>query len=266
MVSSDKPQAAPLGATQVQQQATRGADRAPSSRGRDRQLRIALIDPRRLNGSALARALERSARDLRVLLLADPREIGGLPPSDMPDLVLLSIDGISVQAPGTAEAVEAVRAVTPELPIVVLASAGEPSDIVAAVTSGIRGYILMTLELHLAVEALRFVAAGGTFVPAEPILARFAEERNSPADVAEPASPSNAPAATTGGFSARQIAVLSLLRLGRSNRAIASELAIAENAVKADVRQIMKKLGASNRTQVALLAEQVAGPLPGPGT
>src|SRR5690606_26939929 len=53
----------------------------------------------------------------------------------------------------------------------------------------------------------------------------------------------------------RQHEVLEGLRYGKSNKHIARELNMQEATVKVHVRQIMRKLGASNRTQVALLAQ-----------
>ena len=52
----------------------------------------------------------------------------------------------------------------------------------------------------------------------------------------------------------RQHLVLEALREGKPNKAIAFELKIHESTVKVHVRNIMKKLGARNRTQVAYLA------------
>ena len=55
----------------------------------------------------------------------------------------------------------------------------------------------------------------------------------------------------------RQADVLRLLRRGQSNKYIARELCMRESTVKVHVRQIMRKLGASNRTQAALFARQL---------
>ena len=41
---------------------------------------------------------------------------------------------------------------------------------------------------------------------------------------------------------------------GRSNRAIAEELGIAENTVKNHVRAVLEKLGVATRTEAATLA------------
>jgi len=57
----------------------------------------------------------------------------------------------------------------------------------------------------------------------------------------------------------RQNEVLCRLRFGISNKHIARELNMQEATVKVHVRQIMRKFGAANRTQVALLAQSGEG-------
>ena len=56
------------------------------------------------------------------------------------------------------------------------------------------------------------------------------------------------------GLTAREIDVLRLMSLGRSNREIAAELRITENTAANHVRSILIKTGAANRTQVAMMA------------
>ena len=54
-------------------------------------------------------------------------------------------------------------------------------------------------------------------------------------------------------LTARQKTVLELLGRGQSNKAIARRLGMREGTVKVHVRQIMRKFGVSNRTQVAIV-------------
>ena len=54
-------------------------------------------------------------------------------------------------------------------------------------------------------------------------------------------------------LTARQKAVLELLRRGDTNKIIARRLGMTEGTVKVHVRQIMRKFGVTNRTQVALV-------------
>ena len=47
------------------------------------------------------------------------------------------------------------------------------------------------------------------------------------------------------------------LRRGKANKAIAHELNMQESTVKVHVRNIMQKLKARNRTQVAFIVNQI---------
>jgi ATP/maltotriose-dependent transcriptional regulator MalT len=64
----------------------------------------------------------------------------------------------------------------------------------------------------------------------------------------------------------RQNEVLSLLRLGLTNREIASRLVIEEGTAKVHVRQVLKKLGVRSRTEAAVLATRLAREDPDTGT
>ena len=61
----------------------------------------------------------------------------------------------------------------------------------------------------------------------------------------------------------RQRDVLALISHGKSNKLIADALTMSESTVKAHVKQIIKRLRVSNRTQAALLATG-HGPFPPP--
>jgi DNA-binding NarL/FixJ family response regulator len=51
--------------------------------------------------------------------------------------------------------------------------------------------------------------------------------------------------------------VIDALRRGKANKIIAYELSMCESTVKVHVRNIMKKLNAKNRTEVAYLANEL---------
>ena len=59
-------------------------------------------------------------------------------------------------------------------------------------------------------------------------------------------------------MTARQWEVLERLRQGESNKLIGRQLKLRESTVKVHIRQIMRKLGATNRTQAALCAAELS--------
>ena len=98
------------------------------------------------------------------------------------------------------------------------------------------------MPMEVAINAIRLVLAGGAFVPAAALISSRDEvERSAPGTGAKRI------------FTERQTAVIEAIRLGKPNKIIAYELSMCESTVKVHIRAIMKKLKASNRTQVAYL-------------
>jgi DNA-binding NarL/FixJ family response regulator len=78
-------------------------------------------------------------------------------------------------------------------------------------------------------------------------------------------TPSRADAAAPYGLTDRELAVLRLLAVGRTNAQIGAELYISPKTAGVHVSSILRKLGVSGRVQAATLAER-AGLLPAPRT
>lgn len=130
---------------------------------------------------------------------------------------------------------------------VVATGDSEDADFILDLLSkGLRGYIPSSLPLDVSIGALRIVHAGGVFVPADCLLAL-------------PRQVPRAAAKQTGFemFTSRQLAVIEAIRKGKPNKIIAYELNMCESTVKVHVRTIMKKMQARNRTQVAMIANNV---------
>ena len=70
------------------------------------------------------------------------------------------------------------------------------------------------------------------------------------------AAPAPAPAPAPDGLSARELEVLRLVAVGRSNRAIAEHLFISPNTAANHVRNILAKTGCANRTEAAAYASR----------
>lgn len=137
--------------------------------------------------------------------------------------------------------------IAPGVPRVLLSEVEVPEHILEAFHQRIRGYVPTTLPISQVAEAIRFVAAGGTFVP-QSILCLH--PRPNPDSKGDPAFPDLK--AAIARFSPRQTQVLQMLWKGCSNKLIAYELRMCESTVKVHIRHIMKKLNVSNRTQVVL--------------
>lgn len=133
------------------------------------------------------------------------------------------------------------------LPTVVMSDAEDLNSVLDAINKGARGFIPTSLPMEVVIEALRLVRAGGVFVPASSLI---------------PALRTRDTRASAGGerntiFTVRQAAVVDALRRGKANKTIAHELNMRESTVKVHVRNIMKKLSAKNRTEVALMTSRL---------
>ena len=105
----------------------------------------------------------------------------------------------------------------------------------------VRGYVPTSLSIAVAMQAIELACAGGVYVPASSLIAAHRLQE----------SPSTAVQKSNGLFTARQAAVVEALQRGKPNKIIVYELKMRESTVKVHVRKIMKKLHATNRTEVA---------------
>lgn len=133
------------------------------------------------------------------------------------------------------------------VPIVVMSDSEDTELVMSVIDRGANGFMPADISLEVAAHALRLVAAGGQYFPAGRLLAARKM-------MDEPYSSVSGP---KGMFTRRQVAVIDALRKGKANKIIAYELNMCESTVKVHVRNIMKKLNARNRTEVAYLANEL---------
>jgi DNA-binding NarL/FixJ family response regulator len=133
-------------------------------------------------------------------------------------------------------------------PVIILSADDSPDSIIKAFESGARGYIpTASTSLELVIEIIRVVRAGGTFVPPSGLSLRRINGEGVTSRMTK-----------TQQFTPRQMAVLNHLKLGKANKTIAYNLAMSESTVKVHIRNIMKKMKATNRTEVACRAQALA--------
>ena len=137
---------------------------------------------------------------------------------------------------------ERLEALVPNTPIVVLSDAASSDEIAQIIGYGARGYIPTSMPFHLAIEAVRFIEAGGTFVPAGNLLADGDQNK-------QPAGAST--------LTERQMNVVEAVGHGFANKQIAYKLKMSENTVKVHLRHIMKKLNVRNRTEIAIMTRRL---------
>lgn len=172
------------------------------------------------------------------------------------DLVILSVGNADVTDPGVAEELRWLREHLPEVPVTLLADRDDAASILTALRVGVRGYLPTSIDQEVARRALALVLAGGAYAPPALLLRVDPTAEGEARPQAEEAPCCG----KLGELTPRQRQVLELLGQGRPNKVIARRLAMCESTVKVHVRQIMRKLGASNRTEVALKLRELAAP------
>jgi DNA-binding NarL/FixJ family response regulator len=201
---------------------------------------IAVIHQRAVFRDCFVRCLEISYRDHDIFPFVTIAEWCGSeePGARAASIVIIVIDGSDESSVAGLECLEAVAASTP---VVIVSDIDDLDYIMRTFKSGARGYIPTSLPFNVAVEAMRLVKAGGTFVPASSF---FLDGEGSPS------SPK-----AKGLLTARQMKVAEEVSHGKANKQIAYELNMSEHTVKVHLRHIMRKLNARNRTEVAVLSK-----------
>lgn len=156
-----------------------------------------------------------------------------------PDLILMDVglprlDGIA--------ATRQIKAVMPQVKVVMLTSHTDQTEVTAALASGADAYCIKGTEIGLLMSAIAIAAQGGLYL--DPQIARQAMTC-----LTQPEAP-----ATTHPLSERELQVLELIVEGYSNPEIAAQLFLSTNTVKTHVKGIMNKLVVSDRVQAAVLA------------
>jgi DNA-binding NarL/FixJ family response regulator len=210
---------------------------------------VVLIAGRTLWAQCLARFLELSGLSIRIVALDNLRD-RLLGQNGAVDLAIIDIGEQTCRDPDIRTSFAFLRDALPGVPIVVVSDRDDWSNVIETLNLGARAYFPSSLDPDILIETLRFVQKGGTFIPLDVLIHAPVHRRR----------PQRTEARRTEmhGLTPSEQRVLELLKKGKPNKAIARELYIEETTVKVHVRRILKKLHAANRTQAALVAQQMA--------
>ncbi|HUW52461.1 MAG TPA: response regulator transcription factor [Rhodanobacter sp.] len=169
-----------------------------------------------------------------------------------PEAELLLLD---LHMPGARgySALAHIRGQYPGLPIIVVSGHEESQVARRALAHGACGYIPKSTPGEVIVQAVRAVLDGDVWLPHQ-LLGGAVALKNEEADAA----------ACIATLTPQQFRVMTMIAEGLLNKQIAWELGVSEATVKAHMTAIMRKMGVNNRTQVALLASQLAVDLESP--
>jgi DNA-binding NarL/FixJ family response regulator len=153
-----------------------------------------------------------------------------------PSVIVFFSDGNDASSISDLQFLESAAA---DIPVVIMSDIDDVNYVTRALKGGARGYIPTSLSFNVAVEAVRLVEAGGTFIPASSLDREKFGTTSRANDL----------------LTERQLMVVEALCQGMANKQIAYELSMSEHTVKVHLRHIMRKLNARNRTEVAVLTK-----------
>jgi DNA-binding NarL/FixJ family response regulator len=197
-------------------------------------------------------------------------------------VVILNVGAAASSHSDVLAEIMVLRAMAPAAALVVVADREDPGDVMAAMQAGAEAYVSNLLPPDLIFRTLSFVLHGGTYFPrsivdhgptsdgpeleATPARSEKASDEASTRELGLAELPQRATADTTRlfkapDFSERQMAILAGICRGEPNKIIGRALNLPESTVKVHVREIMRKLAVSNRTQIAIAFARMAQPV-----
>ena len=148
-----------------------------------------------------------------------------------PDVTLMDLQMPEMSG---QEALSAIRAEVPDARVIVLTTYSGDVQVLRALRAGASAYLLKNTLRHELLDAIRAVHAGRKTLSPEISF-----------DLVEHAG--------ADALSAAEIRVLRLVANGQSNKEISATLAVTEDAIKGQIRSILAKLGANDRTHAAVI-------------
>ena len=199
----------------------------------DRQpIRVLVVDDHPLMRSGISGEINAQS-DMKVIgEAADGREAITQFRKLRPDVTLMDIRMPNL---GGIEAISILRETFPGARFIVLTTVAGDVQALRAFQAGAVGYLLKNLLRTELLETIRLIHGGRRRVPPD-IAQQMAEH------------------AAEETLTSRELDVLRGVAGGHANKIIASDLKISEHTVKNHVKSILSKLGASDRTDAAMIA------------
>lgn len=197
-------------------------------------IRILLVEDQYFARLALHSVID-AREEMRIVAeSANGTEALALYRAHRPDLVMMDL-----RLPGLSgfDAIRAIRNENPEARILVVSNYEGVADVERALALGALGYLTKDADADLLLDAIRRVHGGHRYLP--PSLARLLEHGQD-----------------LDPLTARETQIVALIAEGLSNKEIGARLGIAEKTVRVHMTHILDKMGATDRTQLLIIALQ----------
>ncbi|GHJ51755.1 response regulator transcription factor [Micromonospora sp. AP08] len=206
-------------------------------------IRVMVVDDHPMWREGVARDLT-EAGHVVVATSGEGRQAVRVAAAARPDVVVLDLQLPDVSG---VEVVQGLRAVLPEVRVLMLSASGEPQSVLDAVKAGATGYLLKSAAPAEFLDAVRRTAAGEpVFTPglAGLVLGEYRRLAAAP-----PAPHDDAPRLTE-----RETEVLRLVAKGLSYKQIAERLGLSHRTVQNHVQNTLGKLQLHNRVELTRYA------------
>ncbi len=206
-------------------------------------LRLLIADDHKLLRDTLSSFLSQQD-DIQIVSVGDVEEARAAIAREAPfDLVLLDYGMPGMEA---LDGLRRILALEPAPPVALISGMAPREVVEQALALGVRGFLHKTMPATSLLNAIRFMVLGERFVPVDFLVGTETTTNQK----ALPRGGLQRPP----GLSAREFDVLQALCAGKTNKEIARDLGLGEPTVKLHVKTLYRRLGASNRTQAAMIA------------
>ncbi|HEX2916329.1 MAG TPA: response regulator transcription factor [Chloroflexia bacterium] len=222
-------------------------------------LKIVIIDDHVLVGQALEALLSPDPQLEVVGRATNGREGLALVRMHSPDLVLLDwlmpdMDGLEV--------LKILRQESPDLCVLILSALPDVQAVQSALKAGAKGFLLKSIDAEELVLAIKNVAIGQfqSSLEVNDLLSSTGPTPKSSYNATEKSCPSSTTSRSalplTTCLTERELEVMKLVVLGKTNKEIARQLGVSLSTVKSHTSVILRKLELESRTQLAIYAVQ----------
>jgi DNA-binding NarL/FixJ family response regulator len=197
--------------------------------------RVLLVDDHAVVRLGLRFVLEENL-GFQVLECGEGKQAAALALSGEFDLVILDVH---LGEPDGLWVLDRIREGSTELPVLMISTFAAPDQVQASIDRGVNGYVMKEASPAQLQEAVE-IALGRRGLYLHPTAAEAVRRR--PVQV------------NAGQLSDRELEVVRLVAVGRTNAQIGAALFCSEKTVKARLTSVLRKLSLTNRTQAAAWA------------